>query len=103
MTAIGIPISTLVLALLSNSSGGFGGSGKNPHKAQDWVKKSLASLAQLFGRLAKWALKVLPSAIGSIISWIFSLFKIVITYAAEHAYAAIGFAAAVVSYLVFKK
>ena len=104
LTAIGMTISTLVLALLPNSSvGGSGKSGSNPHKARDWVKKSLTSLARLFGKLAKWALKALPSAIGSIISWIFSLLKTVITYAAEHPYAAIGFAAAVVSYLVFKK
>ena len=103
LTAIGMTISTLVLALLPGSSGGSSGSSKNTHKARDWVKKSLASLARLFGKLAKWALKALPGAIGSIISWIFSLFKTVVTKAAEHAYAAIGFAVAVVSYLVLKK
>ena len=95
-------IATLVLALLPSSSSAPGGSGKNLHKVRDWVKKSLASLARLFGKLAKWALKTLPSAIGSIISWIFNL-KIVVTNAAEHVYAAIGFSAAVVSYLLFRK
>lgn len=103
LTAIGMTISTLVLALLPSSAGGPGGSGKSPHKVRNWVKKSLASLARLFGRLAKWALKALPSAIGSIISWIFSLLKTVATKAAEHVYAVIGFTAAAVSYLVFKK
>jgi len=102
LTAIGMTISTLVLALLPASGSGAGG-GKTPHKVRDWVKKSLASLARLFGRLAKWALKALPGFLGNIISWIFSLFKKVITYAAEHAYAALGFAVAVVSYLVFRK
>ena len=104
LTAIGMTISTLVLALLpSSGSAGAPGGGKNPHKVRDWVKKSLASLARLFGKLAKWALKALPSAIGSILSWIFSLLKTVVTYAAEHAYTAIGFSVALVSYLVFKK
>ena len=101
LTAVGMTISTLVLALLS--TGGSGGGGKNPHKIKDWVKKSLASLARLFGRLAKWALKALPSAIGSLISWIFNLLKTVVTSAAKHAYATIGFTAAVISYLVLKK
>ena len=100
LTAIGMTISTLVLALLPAS--GSGG-GSTPHKVRDWVKKSLASLARLFGKLAKWALKALPGVIGSILSWIFSLFKKVVTYAAEHAYAALGFAVAAVSYLVFRK
>ena len=80
-------------------TGGSGGGGKN----KDWVKKSLASLARLFGRLAKWALKALPSAIGSLISWIFNLLETVVTSAAKHAYATIGFTAAVISYLVLKK
>ena len=101
LTAVGMTISTLVLALLPSSLGGGGGS--NSHKVRDWVKKSLASLARLFGRLAKWALKALPSAIASIVSWIFSLFKTIATSAGEHAYAAIGFAVAVTSYLAFKK
>ena len=104
LTAIGMTISTLVLALLpASGSGAGGGSGKTPHKVRDWVKKSLKSLGRLFGRLAKWALSALPGAVGSILSWIFSLFKKVVTYAAEHAYATIGIAVAAISYLVFKK
>ena len=105
LTAIGMTISTLVLALLPGGSGGTaasGGSGKSPHKVRDWVKKSLKSLARLFGKVAKWALKALPGALGSIISWIFNMLKTVVTKAAEHAYAFIGFAVAVVSYYLFK-
>ena len=49
-------ISTLVIALLSASGSGAGESDKSPHKVQDWVKKSLASLVRLFGKLASWAL-----------------------------------------------
>ena len=101
LTAVGMTISTLVLAMFPSSAGSGGGS--NPHRARDWVKKSLASLARLFGRLAKWALKALPGAIASIVSWIFSLLKTIVTSAAEHAYAAIGFTVAITSYLVFKK
>ena len=51
LTAIGMTISTLVLALIPASGGG--GGGKTPHKVRDWVKKSVASVARLFGRLAK--------------------------------------------------
>ena len=94
-------VSTLILALVP--TGGSGGGGKNSHKVKDWVKKSLKSLARLFGKLAKWALKALPGAIASIVSWISSLLKTVVTYGAEHAYAAIGLSVAAVSYLVFKK
>ena len=104
LTAIGMTISTLVLALLpGGGSGGSGGSGKNPHKVRDWVKKSLTSLARLFGKVAKWALSALPGALGSIISWIFNMLKTVVSKVAEHAYAAIGFGAAVISYYLFKK
>ena len=100
LTAIGMTISTLVLALVGGSPSG---SGKNPHKVRDWVQKSLTSLAKLFGRVAKWALSALPGAIGSIISWIFNMLKKGVVYLSQHAYAAIGFAVAVVSYLLFKK
>uniref|UniRef100_UPI00148F1596 hypothetical protein n=1 Tax=Acinetobacter baumannii TaxID=470 RepID=UPI00148F1596 len=103
LTAIGMTIATLVLALVPSTSPTPGGSGKNPHKARDWAKKSLTSLARLFGKIAKWAIKALPSWLASIISWIFSLLKGVVTYAADHAYAAIGFAGALVTYLIFKK
>ena len=103
LTAVGMTISTLVLALLPKGGSPGPTGGKNPHKARDWVKKSLTSLARLFGKLATWALKALPGVIGSLLSWIFSLFKKVVTYAAEHAYAAIGITVAAVSYLLFRE
>ena len=102
LTAVGMTVATLVLALLPHSAQPTGG-GKNPHKVKDWVKKSLNSLGRLFGKIAKWALSALPGAIGSIISWIFSLFKTVVTKLAEHTYAFIGFLVATFSYLVFRK
>ena len=101
LTAVGMTIATLVLALLPSSGGG--GSAKNPHKVRDWVKKSLNSLGRALGKFAKWALSALPSAIGSLISAIFTLLKTVVTKAAEHTYAFIGFLVAACSYLVFKK
>ena len=98
LTAIGMTVTTLVLALLPK-----GGSGNNPHKARDWVKKGLKALARVFGRIAKWALAALPGAIGSIISWIFTFLKTVVTKAGEHVYALIGFIAALISYYMIKK
>ena len=79
-----------------------GSSSNHPHKVRDWVKKSLNALGRLFGKIAKWALKALPGALGSIISWIFTLLKTIVSKAVEHTYAVIGFIAALVSYLVFK-
>ena len=105
LTAVGLTISTLVLALIpgGGATGGAGGSGNNPHKVRNWVKRGLKALARVFGRIAKWALAALPGAIGSIISWIFSLLKTVVTKAGEHVYALIGFIAALTSYYLFKK
>lgn len=106
LTAIGMTISTLVLALLPSgaaAAGGGSGSGKSPHKVRNWVKKGLKSLGRLFGKLAKWALSALPGAIGAIISGIFNLLKTVVAKASEYAYATIGIGAAFASYLVFKK
>ena len=104
LTAVGLTISTLVLALIprGGAAGGAGGSGSNPHRVRDWVKRGLKALARVFGRIAKWALAALPGAIGSIISWIFSLLKTVVTKAGEHAYAVVGFIAVFISYFFFK-
>ena len=104
LTAVGLTISTLVLALIprGGAAGGAGGSGSNPHRVRDWVKRGLKALARVFGRIAKWALAALPGAIGSIISWIFSLLKTVVTKAGEHAYAVVGFIAVFISYFLFK-
>ena len=107
LTAVGMTISTLVLALLPGGgavggAGDSGGSGSNPHRVRDWVKQGLKALARVFGRIAKWALAALPGAIGSIISWIFSLLKTVVTKAGEHAYAVVGFIAVFISYFLFK-
>ena len=102
LTAIGMTISTLVLALLPSGAAG-GGGGKPPHKVRDWVKKGLKSLGRLFGKLGKWALSALPGALGAIISGIFNFLKTVVVKAAEYTYATIGAGVALVSYLILKK
>ena len=101
LTAVGMTVSTLILALTGGSAAGGSSGSKPPNKVKNWVKKSLASLARLFGKLAKWALSALPGALGSIVSWIFNLLKTVVLKAAEHVYATIGFIAAFLSYLIF--
>ena len=100
LTAIGMTISTLVLAL-TPSSGGGAPTPKRP--VRDWVKKSLHALGRLFGRVAKWALGALPGALGSLVSWLFNFLKTLVTKAAEHAYTTIGGAAVLVTYLVSKE
>ncbi len=76
ITAIGMAISTLVLALT-----GGGGSAPVPAPAltpppsdkgglKEWVKKTLKALGSALAKLAGKAAAVLPGIIGSIASWI---------------------------------
>ena len=102
LTAIGMTVSTLVLALQSTAAGG-GGGGKNPHKVRDWVKRSFNALGRILGRVANWALKALPGVLGSLVSGLFSLLKSAVTVAAQHGYAVIGVVAATGSYLFYKE
>ena len=101
LTAIGMTIGTLVLAL--TPGGGGAPTPKQPHKVRDWVKKSLNALGRVFARVAKWALGALPGALGSLISWLFNFLKTIVTKAAEHVYATIGGVAVLVTYLVGKE
>ena len=75
LTAFGLAISTLVLAL----TGGEGGSTPTPPTppdkggAKEWVKKQLKHLASLLSKLAGKAGAALPGIIGSIVSWLLNL------------------------------
>ena len=77
LTALGMIISTIVLAL----PGGSGGGAAPPQPPQppgkggvkEWLKKQLQSLGRILAKLAGKAAAALPGIIGSIVSWILSL------------------------------
>ena len=76
LTALGMIISTIVLAL----PGGSGGAAppqppQPPGKggAKEWIKKQLQSLGRILAKLAGKAAAALPGIIGSIVSWLLSL------------------------------
>ena len=75
LTAIGMIISTIVLAL----PGGGGAAPPQPPQppgkggAKEWIKKQLQSLGRILAKLAGKAAASLPGIIGSIVSWLLSL------------------------------
>ena len=77
LTALGMIISTIVLAL----PGGSGGGAAPPQPPQppgkggvkEWLKKHLQSLGRILAKLAGKAAAALPGIIGSIVSWLLSL------------------------------
>ena len=75
LTAIGMIISTIVLAIPGGSGGGAGAPPQPPGKggAKEWIKKQLQSLGRILAKLAGKAADALPGIIGSIVSWLLSL------------------------------
>ena len=92
LTAIGMTISTLVLALT-----GSGGSTPSPAPPQppgkggvkEWIKKHLQSLGRVLARLACKAAAALPGIIGSIVSWLLSLLGKTVGWLAENLWAVV--------------
>ena len=92
LTAIGMAISTLVLAL----TGGGGGTVTPPSPPpapsdkgglREWVKKHLKSLRRLLARLAGKAAAALPGIIGSIVSWLLGTLGKAAGWLTEHVWA----------------
>ena len=86
LIAIGMAISTLVLALT-------GGDGSAPARApnpsdksglKEWVKKHLQALGRALANLAGKAAAALPGIIGSIVSWLLSTLGKTATRLAEN-------------------
>jgi hypothetical protein len=93
LTALGMAISTLVVALT-----GGGGAAPAPAPApapadkgglREWVKKNLEALGRLLGKLAGKAAGALPGIIGSLVSWIFKALSRMVGWMAEHLWAVV--------------
>ena len=85
LTAIGMSISTIVLAL----TGGAASSTSSPPpsdsgRVREWVKKQLKHLSDLLKKLGMKAIDALPGIIGSIVSWLLSTLGKVVGYMGEH-------------------
>ncbi len=89
LTAIGMAISTLVLAI---TGGGGGAAPVKPPPSdkggvKEWVKKQLKALAGLLAKLAEKATAALPGIIGSIVSWLMSTAGKAVGWLAENTWA----------------
>ena len=89
LTAIGIAISTLVLALTGGGGSAPVPAPKPPDKSdlKEWVKKHLKALGRTLANLAGKAAAALPGIIGSIVSWLLSILGKTATWLAENVWA----------------
>ena len=90
LTAVGMTISTLVLAM----TGGGAPAPTPPDKGslKEWVKKHLDALRSALTKLAGKAAAALPGIIGSVVSWLLTLLAKTTGWLAENLWA-IAFAA----------
>ena len=105
-TAIGMIISTIVVAL----TGGGGGSaaGKTPplkdtNKLKEWVKNVLQRLANALKRLAGKAAAALPGIIGSIVSAIITYLSKAVRFLGKNTWTFIVFIAGLIIYWLYEK
>ena len=75
LTAIGMTISTLVLALTGGSGGAPTPAPEPSDKGglKEWVKKHLQSIGRVLAKIAGKAAAALPGIIGSVVSWLLNL------------------------------
>ena len=94
LTAIGMTISTLSLALTGGGAGGTPSPAPKPSDKgglKEWVKKHLQALGRALANLAGKAAAALPGIIGFIVSWLLSMLGKASTWLAENLWAlAIG-------------
>ena len=90
-TAIGMAISTLVLALSGGASGGHAVTPPPPPTdkggLREWAKKMLQALGRVLAKLAGKAAVAPPGIIGSIVSWLLSTLGKATRWLAEHLWA----------------
>lgn len=93
LTAIGMAISTLVVALTGGTSTSPSpqppGPGPQPPSGslKEWVKKHLQALGRVLARLAGKAAASLPGIIGSIVGWVINVLAKTAGWLAEHLWA----------------
>ena len=90
LTAIGMAISTLVLALTGGGVGGTPSPAPRPPDkggVREWVKKQLHALGCALANLAGKAAAALPGIIGSIVSWLLSTLGKAATWLADNVWA----------------
>ena len=89
LTAIGVAISTLVLALTGGGGSVRAPATKPPDKngMKEWVKKHLQALARALANFAGKAAAALPGIIGSNVSWLLSTLGMTATWLAGNLWA----------------
>ena len=89
LTAIGMAILTLVLALTGGGGSAPVPAPKQPDKSglKKWVKKHLQALGHALANLAGKAAAALPGIIGSIVSWLLSTLGKMATWLGENLWA----------------
>ena len=87
LTAFGMLISTIVLAV--TGGGGGGGRSTTPSKKGEdsWTKKKLKDLTELLQKLGLKAIDALPGIIGSIVSWLLSTLSKAVGWLANNIWA----------------
>ena len=91
LTAIGMAVSTLVLALTGGGTPTPTPKPPTPDKGgiREWVKKHLQSLGRVLAKLAGKAAGALPGIIGSIVSWLLNLLAKTAGWMAENLWAVV--------------
>ena len=90
LTAIGMAISTLVLALTGGGSAPVPSPAPKPSDkggVKEWIKKHLQALGRALASLAGKAAAALPGIIGSIVSWLLSALGKAATWLADNVWA----------------
>ena len=90
LTAIGMAISTLVLAVTGGGAGGTPSPAPKPSDkggVKEWVKKHLQVIGRALAKLAGKAAAALPVIIGSIVSWLLRTLGKAATWLADNMWA----------------
>ena len=90
LTAIGMAISTLVLAVTGRGVGGTPSPAPKPSdkgRFKEWIKRHLQALGRPLANLAGKAAAALPSIIGSVFSWLLSTLGKAATWLADNVWA----------------
>ena len=89
LTAFGMAISTLVLALTGGSGGGTPAPPAPSHEGgmKEWLKKHLQNLGRALAKLAGKAAAALPGIISSIVSWLLTLLAKTASWLSENLWA----------------